>query len=223
MAEILKFVNLTRRFARENYVLQTSGCLGEGNVLAIRGPSGSGKSTLLKMLARLLVPNEGNMIYRGQDYKMISPLEWRRKIQYLSQKPVIFDGSVEENLKIPFNLSAIARDSSFDWVQADKYMQALGLPVEMLSQQAHTLSGGEAARVALIRSLLINPEILLLDEPTAYLDDSSRRRLITVLKHWLQVQPSRAMIIVSHQPGELLELPGVVFLDLSAASARGGN
>jgi len=222
MAEILKFIDLTRHFERDNYLLQASGVLAEGSVLAVRGPSGSGKSTLLKMLARLLAPNGGGMLYRGQDYSSISPLEWRRRIQYLSQKPVIFGGTVEQNLKMPFSLSMISRDVFFDWVRADEYMQALGLSAEMLSQEAQTLSGGEAARVALIRALLIDPEVLLLDEPTAYLDENSRKRMIAVLRNWLQSQPFRAIIIVSHQPGDILELPGLMFLDLAASSA-GGN
>jgi len=208
---------------RDNFCLQTSGRLTEGDVLAVRGPSGSGKSTLLKMLARLLAPDTGNILYRGRDYTMISPQEWRRKIQYLAQKPVMFEGSVEQNLLLPFSLAVIARDLSYDWVQADKYMRELGLSTEMLSQEATTLSGGEAARIALIRSLLINPEILLLDEPTAYLDEANRKKLITVLRQWIQEQPFRAMIIVSHQPEDLFEIPNIRFLDLMHTVNKGGN
>jgi len=223
MTEILAFDTLTRRMERDNFCLQTSGRLAEGDVLAVRGPSGSGKSTLLKMLARLLAPDTGTIVYRGQDYRLIPPQEWRRKIQYLAQKPVMFEGSVEQNLRMPFSLSVIARDLSYDWVQADKYMRELGLSSEMLSQEAPTLSGGEAARVALLRSLLINPEILLLDEPTAYLDEANRKRLIAVLLQWLHDQPLRAMIIVSHQPEELLELPSIRYLDLMKTVPKGGN
>ncbi len=223
MTDILAFDSLTRRMERDNFSLQTSGRLAEGDVLVVRGPSGSGKSTLLKMLARLLAPENGTLVYRGQDYTLIPPQEWRRKIQYLAQKPVMFDGNVEQNLRLPFSLSVIARDLSYDWVQADKYMRELGLSAEMLSQEAPTLSGGEAARIALIRSLLINPEILLLDEPTAYLDEANRKSLIAVLQQWLHAQPLRAMIIVSHQPEELLELPNLRYLDLTKIVPNGGN
>lgn len=223
MTNILEFVNLIRRMERDNFCLQTSGWLIKGEVLAVRGPSGSGKSTLLKMLARLLAPDSGAILYQGRDSTMISPQEWRRKIQYLAQKPVMFEGSVEQNLLLPFSLSVIARDVSYDWVQADKYMRELGLSTEMLSQDAPTLSGGEAARIALIRSLLINPEILLLDEPTAYLDEANRKRLIAVLQQWIQEKPWRAMIIVSHQPEDLLELPNLRFLDLGETVTNGGD
>ncbi len=175
------------------------------------------------MLARLLAPDSGRMQYLGKDYESISPLEWRRKIQYLSQKPVIFSGSVESNLRLPFSLGIIARELSFDLLQADEYMQALGLSSDMLSQEAATLSGGEAARVALIRAMLINPEIMLLDEPTAYLDETSRKRLMAVVQDWIQAQPSRAIIIVSHQQEDIAELPGVSLLDLSGTPGKVGS
>ena len=195
----------------------------EGEVVALCGTSGSGKSTLLKILARLLAPDTGQMLYRGQEYATIAPMEWRRKIQYLSQKPVLFSGSVEQNLRLPFTLAEIARGMTYDWVLADKYMQELGLSPEMLGQEAQTLSGGEAARITLIRSLLINPEILLLDEPTAYLDEDSRQSLLGVLRHWLLSQPGRAMMIVSHQPEDICELPNISFVDISRPVRQGGG
>lgn len=213
MAALLEFIDLTRRMERDSFNMQVSGTLAEGDVLAIRGPSGSGKSTLLKMLARLIAPDSGTLAYRGQDYAMLSPLEWRRKIQYLAQKPVMFEGSVEQNLQLPFNLAVIAKELAYDEVQADTYLQELGLSPEILVQEATTLSGGEAARIAIIRSLLINPEILLLDEPTAYLDEANRQKLMKILMQWLQDKPSRAIIIVSHQ-SEDFELPNIRFLDI---------
>jgi putative ABC transport system ATP-binding protein len=75
-----------------------------------------------------------------------------------------------------------------------------------LEQSAKTLSGGEAARMALIRALLLEPEVLLLDEPTAYLDEDNRQHLLTLLKYWV-AEKSRAIVMVSHNEQDLLVFP----------------
>lgn len=214
MAKLMEFKELTRHFDRDDYYLQASGSLEAGQILAIRGPSGSGKSTLLKMLARLLAPDAGAMFYKGEEYHRISPLDWRREIQYLSQKPVVFAGNVEENFRIPFALNSIQSKLSYPEDHVLGYMEALGLPAGMLKQSAGTLSGGEAARIALIRSLLVQPNILLLDEPTAYLDELSAGRVLQLLQTWLMEPGTRAMVIVSHKQEDLKGLTGVKFLDL---------
>lgn len=218
MEKLLEFIDLTRRFDRNDYCLQISGSLEEGDILAVRGPSGSGKSTLLKMLARLLAPESGRILYQGKDYCSISPLSWRREIQYLSQKPVIFAGTVEENLRIPFSLSSVQALQSYPEDLAAACMEELSLPEELLKQEAGTLSGGEAARIALIRSLLIQPRLLLLDEPTAYLDEKNAVQLLQMLQTWVK-QPNRGLIIVSHKQDEINEMSGVKFLDIQVREA----
>ncbi len=214
MSKMLEFINLSRHFERNNYLLKASGYVDTGEILAVRGASGSGKSTLLKMLVRLLLPDKGEIFYKSEDYHRISPQDWRREIQYLSQKPVVFDGSVEDNFRLPFTLNSIQIKRNYSSKQVLKYMDALGLSEELLNQNAGTLSGGEAARVALIRSLLLQPSILLLDEPTAYLDELSANQVLHLLETWRYEESDRAIMVVSHKQDEISGLSGVRFLDL---------
>lgn len=214
MQLLMEFQDLTRRFERDDYFLQASGSLSENEILAVRGPSGSGKSTLLKILARLLAPDTGTMFYKGEAYQQIPPQKWRREIQYLSQKPVVFAGSVLDNFRMPFTLNCSPPKLNYSQDQALSYLEAVGLSTAILQQSASTLSGGEAARIALIRSLLVQPSILLLDEPTAYLDDYSAGQVMQLLNTWLAENNQRGLVIVSHKQEDLKGFNRVKFLDL---------
>lgn len=214
MQFLMEFQDLTRHFERDDYFMQASGSLSASETLAVRGSSGSGKSTLLKILARLLPPDTGTMFYKGEAYQKIPPLKWRREIQYLSQKPVVFPGSVEDNFRLPFTLSSSPAKLDYSREQALSYLEAVGLSAAILEQSASTLSGGEAARIALIRSLLVQPSILLLDEPTAYLDDYSAGQVMQLLKTWLAENNQRGLVIVSHKQEDLKGFNRVKFLDL---------
>lgn len=212
MKTLLEFEDIFYRFDSGNRSLAVSGKVSVGGVLAVRGASGTGKSTLLRILARLIKPERGELRYRDKSFQDISPLEWRRKIHYVAQKPVMFEGTVEDNLRLPFSIKSIA--GKYDDRLVSDYMDRLLLPFGMLQQKAHNLSGGEAARIALIRALLIQPEVLLLDEPTAALDNASRSQVLKLLADWVKGQGEKAMIIVSHQDQDLEDLPGLSILTL---------
>lgn len=214
MTKLLEFKNISRRFEGSQYQLQVSGCLEVGKILAIRGPSGAGKSTLLKILARLLPPESGEMYYQGKPYQQIAPQDWRREIQYLPQKPVVFEGTVEENFRRPFSLNSNQAMLRYAEEQVILYMERLGLNQALLKQEAGKLSGGEAARAALIRSLLLQPQILLLDEPTAFLDEHNAEQVLQLLQNWLAENNRRGLVIVSHKLEELQLLAELRFIDL---------
>ncbi|HWP96829.1 MAG TPA: ATP-binding cassette domain-containing protein [Syntrophomonadaceae bacterium] len=194
--------------------MQVSAELSAGAVLAVKGPSGVGKSTLMRMLARLIVSEQGQVFLQGHPWMEISPGEWRRRVHYVAQKPVLLPGSLEYNFHLPFTLAGLRNSVSFSQERLDFYMIELGLGRSMLEQPAQTLSGGEAARAALIRALLIHPQVLLLDEPTAYLDDDSHRRVMAVLKYWLVEKEERGIILVSHQNEDLSEVGPVSILSI---------
>lgn len=203
---LLSFKDLTRTLDDEGRRLVVSGQVETGQVLYVQGPSGSGKSTLLRILGRLLTASGGEAWLQGRSWKDIPAPQWRLKVQYLSQKPVVFDGTVEDNLLMPFRFKLLSQRPSPSPGQIKDYLERLKLPASLLEQSAKTLSGGEAARMALIRALLLEPEVLLLDEPTAYLDEDNRQHLLTLLKYWV-AEKSRAIVMVSHNEQDLLFFP----------------
>lgn len=212
---VLEFKDLYRSLDNRNLYIRESGSVNAGQVLAVQGPSGSGKSTLLRMLARIVSSEAGDVYWRDKHWYSIAPGTWRGHIHYVSQKPVMFAGTGEDNMRLPFALRALKERASYSPELCQQYMEELELPRELLQQNAQTFSGGEAARIALIRALMIEPEVLLLDEPTAYLDSGSRVKLLNMIGRWVHDKPERAIIMVSHNDNDLGSLDNVVFMHMT--------
>ena len=136
--------------------------LPEGGCTVLVGPSGGGKSTLLRLCNRLDAPTSGVVRFRGEDVAGLDPLRHRRRVGMVFQRPVAFGGTVLDNLRV-------ARPDVSEGEAADA-LDRVGLPVAFLGREQATLSGGEGQRACLARTLLAEPEVLLLDEPTASLD-----------------------------------------------------
>lgn len=177
--------------------ISVSGSVNDGETLVIRGPSGAGKSTLLRGLARLQPCISGKVFLKNKDWMQIPGTKWRTEVHYLAQRPALFDGTVADNLAKPFETHVVKNKKEFNQSFAKAIMNDLLLPSSLWHQDARTLSGGEAARMAFVRALLIDPIILLLDEPTAALDDKAREAFYKVLSNWLST-PNRAAILISH-------------------------
>lgn len=216
MEDFFRFTDLTYYLGNKERMVKVSGELKPGDILVVKGPSGSGKSTLLKVMARLVKAESGEVIYKGENWYQYSPWDWRINVHYIPQKPVVFRGTVRENLLKPFRLSAVYKNKSFDEMKVKEYLDMFALKEEILEQEAKTLSGGEAARISIIRALLIEPSLLLLDEPTAYLDDENRIRVLHFLNRWVKDKPERGMILVSHQENDLDELASPGFLPIKS-------
>lgn len=151
----------------------------EGELLALVGPSGAGKSTLLRLLNFLEAPTQGTVLYHGQAYTPTTlPLDIRRRITTVFQQPYLLNTSVYHNVTYGLRL----RGNRNGQALVEEILEAVGLS-SLRDAPARTLSGGEAQRVSLARGLVLEPEIFLLDEPTANLDPANVRLLENIILH----------------------------------------
>jgi tungstate transport system ATP-binding protein len=173
-----------------------------GETLTVVGPNGAGKSTLLLALARLIMPTSGEILYEGKSLKEWDELEYRRQISFVFQSPLLMDMTVEQNVGLGLKFRGTPKEEIQGRVQ--RWMKQLG--VESLSKRrAGQLSGGEAQRVSLARAFVLEPELLLLDEPFAALDPPTRSRLLEDLSTLLK-ENQRTAVFVTHNLNEATKL-----------------
>jgi tungstate transport system ATP-binding protein len=165
-----------------------------GEAFALVGPSGAGKSTLLRLLNFLEPPTGGCITFQGRDFQpgQEMPLEFRRRVTTVFQRPLLLDQTVWENVMYGLRL----RSRSADQDRARAVLEQVGL-LHLVRQRARTLSGGEAQRVALARAMVLKPDVLLLDEPTANLDPYNVG-LIEQIVQALKAQNGTTQVLVTH-------------------------
>ena len=161
-----------------------------GEIVGLVGGSGSGKTTLLKTINRLIDADSGEVLLNGKSIKNIDPIVLRRRVGMVLQNPVMFDGTVNHNIRYGLQLRNENGSSKQKIIQA---ITDAGLPQRFLKKDANKLSGGEQQRVALARLLVLEPEVLLLDEPTAALDPKLIRKIEATI---LQLCKTRNLIIL---------------------------
>lgn len=158
---------ITKQYGRRNVLQIDELDIRHGEILALVGPSGAGKSTLLRLLNFLETPTTGSITFRGQEVtgQRAVPLDVRRRVTTVFQRPTLLRRSVHANVAYGLRL----RGQRNATAEISATLEQVGL-AELAQQPARTLSGGEAQRVALARAMVIDPDALLLDEPTANLD-----------------------------------------------------
>lgn len=168
-------------------------------VTCITGESGAGKSTLLKSLNKMITPDSGEIFYKGTSLKEIDSVEHRRKVIMLSQVPLIFPGTIKDNLIMGYKLNGKKPCDDEILKQALHNMQM----TKELHGDAGTLSGGEKQRLALARILLLKADVYLLDEPTSALDEDTEMMILEYfIREIKKKQASLLMITHSNTVNE---------------------
>jgi tungstate transport system ATP-binding protein len=173
-----------------------------GETLTVVGPNGAGKSTLLPSIASLLKPARGQILFNGKPLTQWNELEYRRRIAFVFQSPLLLDMTVEQNIGLGLKFRSVSKDEIR--LQVRRWLEAMG--IESLSKRrAGELSGGEAQRVSLARAFVLGPELLLLDEPFAALDPPTRLKLLEDLSALLK-KDRLAAVFVTHNLNEASKL-----------------
>ncbi|SEB54222.1 ATP-binding cassette domain-containing protein [Paenibacillus sp. GP183] len=167
--------------------------IAQPTVIALLGASGQGKSTLLRILSLLDEPDEGDILLQQVSFRSMDQRSWRMKVCYVAQQAVMLSGTIEDNLKIVSYLHKKPHDHQL----MSQLLKQLDLEHLQLGKSAADLSGGEKQRISLIRSLLLRPEVLLLDEITASLDMHSMKLVEQLLLNWHR-EEGTTLIWVTH-------------------------
>lgn len=161
------------------------------------GASGSGKSTFIDILARLHLPQAGTIVAAGHDYRDYALTDWRRRVAYVSQTPVLFSGSVRENVTAAderIDDAAVTRALAL--AGAESFVAALPAGLDtMLGERGHGVSGGQRCRLAVARALVREPSLLMLDESTSGVEPALERLILSDLK---QI-PGLGLLVVTHR------------------------
>jgi putative ABC transport system ATP-binding protein len=214
---ILRAEHLGRTVPGKILVQDADFALRKGEVLAIAGPSGSGKSSLLRLLNRLDEPTSGTVFVEGVDYHNIAPRELRRKLGMVTQRPYLFLGTVADNLRF----GPAQRGDLLPQEAIDNLLSEVGLQGYAGRDVAH-LSGGEAQRVSVARTLANSPLVLLLDEPTSALDEAAKLEVESSIQKVVRDQ-SLTCVMVTHDIAQAARLAHRALLLDSGRVVRAGS
>jgi osmoprotectant transport system ATP-binding protein len=202
--------NVTRRYGQAVALDRVDLELSQGRTTALIGPSGAGKSSVLRMLVGLEWPDSGQVRFQGEPLRRETLLEQRRRIGY-----VIQEGGLFPHLSARDNAALLARTLGWERARIDARLAELAqlcqLPMALLARFPAELSGGQRQRVGLIRALMLDPPVLLLDEPLAALDPIVRHDLQTQMRE-LFGQLHKTVVLVTHDVAEAAYLADTLVL-----------
>ena len=186
---LLELSNISYVANDKSIIRDVSLSVNQGDYITIVGPSGSGKSTLLKLCSDLISPTSGTITYNGRPLTAIDPESYRKEVGYCFQRPYLFSKTVRRNILFPYDIRGMKPD-----MERIKYLFGLlHMPMEYLERRNDELSGGEMQRICLIRSLIFEPKVLLLDEVTSALDSVNT----SIVEQVIDELHNKGMTIVS--------------------------
>jgi len=193
-----------------------------GEAVALVGPSGAGKSTVFQLLLRFFDPQEGRILFDGMNIVEADPRELRRNIALVAQDPVIFSGTIYDNIRYgrPDASSDDVRQAA-EAAAADEFIRKLPGGYEAkLGERGVTLSGGQRQRIAIARAILRNAPLLLLDEATSALDAENER----LVQHGLaNLMSGRTTIVIAHRLATIQRLRRIIVMDQGRIIGEGSH
>src|SRR6056297_2682 len=168
--------------------------INEGKITCIVGRSGGGKSTFLRLLNNMVSPDSGQIKFKGQSIGEYNPIKLRREVLMLPQNPIIFSGTIRYNFTVTLNYND---EYAMSDEKYNKILDKVGLKEQNLDDDAEKLSGGEKQGLALARILILDPDILLLDEPSSALDEETERLIIEMVVKCIK-EKNGTLIMVTH-------------------------
>ncbi|MEZ0290169.1 MAG: ATP-binding cassette domain-containing protein [Sulfolobales archaeon] len=192
----LELKNVWYRYpSSRNWVLRdVSIDLSNDSSIIVLGPNGAGKSTLMKIVALLYRPTKGEVLVNKSYYWRLSPsdrIEIKRRVVYVHEKPILFSGTVLDNILYGLRIRGI--DDKTGREKAIELLRLVGLE-DLAKRRVSELSAGQSQIVSIVRALIIEPALLLLDEPFAYLDKDKRTLLIKILREYKENKRVRYII-----------------------------
>ncbi len=218
---LIKLTGLTHSYGEREVLRGLNLSIDRGQVFALIGPTGAGKTTLLRIIDLLEVPGAGEIYFDGKCIPRSGKqrLEMRRRMSFIQQKPQVFNLSVYDNIACGLRWRREERNKIAEKV--DQIVEMVGLAGHK-NRNARTLSGGEAQRVALARSLVLEPEVLLLDEPTANLDPISTDKIEQLISYVAR-QRNTTMIMATHAMSQGQQLADRIGVLLDGRLVQTGN
>lgn len=194
----LKFENISFAYADTATLRNINIDIAAGSTVAFVGGTGSGKSTLLKLLLRFISPDQGRILFDGQDIAEINSVALRKQLGYVAQDPFLTDGSIADNIAYgEHGADSKAIETAADAAEASEFIASLPKAFDSeVGERGTQLSGGQRQRIALARALFRNPSVLILDEATSAVDNETEA---AIQRSLARVSKNRTTIIVAHR------------------------
>ncbi|UPK41112.1 ABC transporter ATP-binding protein [Paenibacillus pabuli] len=217
----IRFEGVSFNYGRENVLSEVDFVIPKGKVTAIVGPSGSGKTTILKMIERYYEPNAGKITFGNVPIDDIHLNEWRQAFGYVPQNSALLSGTIWDNIVYGLERSATEEEVILAAQQANIYEFIKKLPAGLhteIGELGSKLSGGQRQRIAIARTIIKNPDYLILDEATCSLDPQSEQEVQKALNNLMQ---GRTTIVVAHHIKTIASADKIIVLEQGKVKAAG--
>lgn len=215
------FENLSFKFEdAEDYLLQNINLtIEQGKMTALIGPSGSGKTSLLMLLLKIYEPNQGRILINGVDLRKIDRTEWLLKLGYLPQDAFLFNDSIRSNILFGRKATKEEIEKGINLAFASDFIDEKEGGLEYsVGDKGDQLSGGEKQRINIARALLKNPELLLMDEPTASLDAHAESKINSAIKH---AANERTSLVIAHRLSTIKDADQIIMIENGVIKDQG--